>query len=156
MTTMMVMLMLSSLLIGFAVMITSDNEMSTMDIGSTQSFYLAQAGLEQLTSDLGALFIADTEPRGNQVRALADNPPTLEGVTFVAPDGGDGYTIVFPTSTGDPATGDPVPEVRTVTSGPFQGLIGLVTPYSLEVTARRTDGAETTVRRSVQTASVPI
>ena len=156
MTTMMVMLMLSSLLIGFAVMITSDNELSSMDIGSTQSFYLAQAGLEQLTSDLGALFFADTAPSGNQVRALADTPPTIDGVTFVAPDGGDGYTITFPTTTGNPATGDPVTEVRTVSSGPFQGLIGLVTPYELEVTARRTDGTETTLRRSVQIASVPI
>ena len=156
MTTMMVTLMLSSLLIGFAVMITSDNQLSTMDIGSTDSFYKAQAGLEQLTSDLGALFIADTEPSGNQVRALGDAPPTIEGTTFVAPDGGDGYTITFPTTTGDPATGDPVTEVRTVSSGPFQELIGLVTPYALEVTASKTDGAETTLRRSVQTASVPL
>ena len=156
MTTMMVMMMLSSLLIGFAVMITSDNELSSMDISTTQSFYQAQAGLEQLTSDLGALFIADTEPTGDQVRALAVTPPTLDGVTFVAPDGGDGYTITFPTTTGNPATGDPVTEVRTVSTGPFQGLIGLVTPYDLEVTAHRTDGAETTLRRSVQTASVPL
>ena len=156
MTTMMVTLMLSSLLIGFAVMITSDNQLSTLSVGSTDAFYLAQAGLEQLTSDVGALFIADTEPTGDQVRALADSPPTIDGVTFVAPDGGDGYTITFPTTTGNPATGDPVTEVRTVSSGPFQGLIGLVTPYDLEVTARRTDGAEVTLRRSVQTASVPI
>ena len=111
-TTMLVMMMLSSLLIGFAVMMTSDNELSTMDIGSTESFYLAQAGLEQLTSDLGTLFVADTTPTGNQVRALADTPPTFDGVTFVAPDGGDGYTITFPTTTGNPATGDPVTEVH--------------------------------------------
>ena len=156
MTTMMVTLLLSSLLIGFTVMVGSDNQLSSLDIGSTDALYLAQAGLEKLTADLGALFIADTAPTGDQVRALGDAAPTIEGVTFEAPGGGDGYTITFPTTTGNPLTGDPVTEVRTVTSGPFQGLVGLVTPYDIEVTARKTDGAEATLRRSVQTASVPL
>ena len=47
-------------------------------------------------------------------------------------------------------------EVRVVTEGPFQGLIGLVTPFEIEVTARRADGAEAMLRRTVQTANVPI
>ena len=156
MTTMMVTLLLSSLLVGFAVMVGADNQLANMDIGSTDAFYLSQAGLEKMTSDLGSLFIADTTPTGDQVRSIGDVPPVLDDVTFLAPDGGDGYTITFPTTTGNPLTGDPVTQVQTVSSGPFQGLIGLVTPYALEVTARKSDGAEATLRRSVQTASVPI
>lgn len=75
MTTMLVTLLLSSLLIGFAVMVGSDNQLSTMAVGNTDAFYLAQAGLEKLTSDLGMLFVADTAPSGDEVRALGDAPP---------------------------------------------------------------------------------
>ena len=156
MTTMMVTLLLSSLLVGFAVMVGADNQLANMDIGNTDAFYLSQAGLEKMTSDLGSLFIADTSPTGDQVRSIGDVPPVLDDVTFLAPDGGDGYTITFPTTTGNPLTGDPVTQVQTVSSGPFQGLIGLVTPYALDVTARKSDGSEATLRRSVQTASVPV
>ena len=156
MTTMMVTLLLSSLLVGFAVMVGADNQLANMDIGNTDAFYLSQAGLEKMTSDLGSLFIADTSPTGDQVRSIGDVPPMLDDVTFLAPDGGDGYTITFPTTTGNPLTGDPVTQIQTVSSGPFQGLVGLVTPYALDVTARKSDGSEATLRRAVQTASVPI
>ena len=156
MTTMMVMLMLSSLLIGFAVMVGSDNQLASMDVGDTEAFYLAQAGLEKMTADLGAVFEGDPSPTGAEVRAVGDNPPSLPDVAFVAPDGGDGYTITFPTTTGNPATGDPLTELRTVSNGPFQGLTALVTPFQLEVTARKTDRSESTLRRTFQTVSVPL
>lgn len=155
-TTMMVMLLLSSLLIGFGVMVVSDNQLSAGDLGRTEAFYAAQAGLEKLTSDLGALFVATPNPTGNDVRALLASPPLLPNIDYEKPDGTPGYEILFPSTSGDPDAGDPITAELTVASGPFAGLVGHVTPYTLTVTARRNDGAEASLERLIQTVSMPI
>lgn len=155
-TTMMVMLLLSSMLVGFSVMVTSNSRLSSGDLGQTEAFYGAQAGLEKLTSDLGAVLVTTLTPTGDQVRALLATPPSLPNTEFVKPDGSDGYEIVFPSTTGDPATGDPITTELTVASGPFDGLIGQVTPYTLTATARKAEGAEASLEREVQTVSMPI
>ena len=155
-TTMMVMPLLSSLLIGFSVMVASDSQLSTGDLRRTEAFYAAQAGLEKLTSDLGALFVTTLSPTGDQVRALLTDPPLLPNTEFVKPDGTVGYEMAFPSTTGNPATGDPVTTELTVASGPFAGLVGQVTPDTLTVTALRGEGAEASLERQVQTVSMPI
>jgi hypothetical protein len=155
-TTMMVMLLLSSMLVGFGVMVASDSQLSAGDLGRTEAFYAAQAGLEQLTSDLGMLFVSTPAPAGSQVRALVASPPVLPNTTFVKPDSSSGYEIAFPSTTGDPDTGDPITTELTVASGPFAGLIGQVTPYTLTVTARKGEGAEASLERFIQTVSLPI
>ena len=156
MTTMMVMLLLSSLLVGYTVMVTSDNQLTSIEVGRTGAFYAAHAGLEQLTADLGTLFSTNFAPTGDQVRAFADAPPALQGVTFQAAGGTDGYTITFDTTTGNPATGDPVSTEGTVNSGPFEDFVGLATEYNMNVTARLVDGAESSLQRVLQTVSIPV
>ena len=156
MTTMMVMLLLSSLLIGFTTLVTQDGQLGSMDLGRTDSFYVTHAGLEQLTTDLGELFAADFSPSGDTVRALATTPPPLTGVTWEEPDGSPGYRIDFETTTGNPLTGDPVSENRTITAGSFQGFIGLVTQYEVNVTGRMYNGSESSLQRLLQTVSIPV
>ena len=155
-TTMLVMLLLSSLLVGFSVMVASDSRLSAGDLGRTEAFYAGLAGLEKLTSDLGSLFATTPNPTGNQVRALLSSPPLLPNTEFVKPDGNAGYEIAFPSTTGDPATGDPISIELTVASGPLDGLIGQVTPYTLTATVRKGEGAEASLERLIQTVSMPI
>ena len=156
MSTLMVMLLLSSMLVGFTAMVASEARLGGLDIGGADSFYATHAGLEKLTSDLGALFSADFSPTGDEVRALGDDPPVLDQVAFVEPDGSDGYRIDFETTTGNPLTGDPVAQNRTVTSGPYAGFIGLVTEYRVNATARLLHGAEASLERVLQTVSIPV
>ena len=151
-TTMMVMLLLSSLLIGFGVMVASDSQLSAGDLGRTEAFYAAQAGLEQLTSDLGMLFVTTPQPTGTQVNALMATPPLIPDTQFLEPDDTSGYLIAFPATAG----GDPATQVLNVASGPFAGLVGHVTPYTLTVTARKGEGAEASVERTIQTVRMPI
>ena len=134
---MMVMLLLSSLLIGFSVMVMSDSQLATGDLRRTEAFYAAQAGLEQLTSDLGALFVANPTPTSAQVNALMANPPLLPNTEFVKFDGSSGYEIEFQSAGGNPTTTE-----INVASGPFAGLIGQVTSYTLTATALKGEGAE--------------
>ena len=156
MTTMMVMLLLSSLLVGFTTLVMQDGRLGAMDLGRSEAFYVTHAGLEQLTTDLGELFAADFSPSGDTVRALATTLPPLTGVTWEEPDGSPGYRIDFETTTGNPLTGDPVSENRTITSGPFQGLIGLMTEYEVNVTGRMYNGSESSLQRLLQTVSIPV
>ena len=148
---MLVMLLLSSLLVGFSVMVMSDSQLATGDLRRTEAFYAAQAGLEQLTSDLGALFVSTPTPTAAQVTALVASPPLLPNTEFVKFDGSSGYEIAFPMAGGGLAATE-----INVASGPFAGLIGQVTPYTLTVTARKGEGAEASLERLIQTVRLPI
>ena len=156
MATLMVMLLLSSLLVGFTAMVASEARISGLDVGGADSFYAAHAGLEKLTSELGELFTTDFSPSGDLVRALGDNEPSLDGVSWVEPDGTDGYRIDFDTASGDPLVGDPIATNRTVNDGPYAGFIGLVSEYRVATTARLIHGAESSLERVLQTVSIPV
>ena len=54
--------------------------------------------------------------------------------------------------------GNPMPGASNdITTGPFAGFKGLITPYTLTVTARSTGGgSEVRLRREVQTVAVPV
>jgi len=155
-TMMVMLLLLSSLLAGFTAMTVSESRMGALDAGGADAFYAAHAGLEKLTSDLGVLFNSNYAPSGDAVRALGDAPPSLGGVTWQKPDGSDGYLIEFETTTGDPATGDPVAVSRTVTEGPYAGLLGYVTEYSIDTTAHLDTGSESGLERVFQSVSLPV
>jgi hypothetical protein len=151
-TTLLVMALLSSLLIGFSAVVVSDQRFRGIDQDRTQAFYAAHAGLEKLTADLGNLFATNVAPKAGDIDAVAATPPALSGVTFQAADGSSGYQISF---TAD-ADGNPAAENRTILSGPYQGLMGLVTPYTMDVTARTTRGSEVHLTRMMQTVAIPV
>lgn len=59
MVTLMVMVLLSALLVGFAAMVGSETRSAGLNNAGAEAFYAAHAGLEKLTSELGALFTTD-------------------------------------------------------------------------------------------------
>ena len=133
--TLMVLMLVSALMVGFVTAIVADQRASGLDRDQTQAYAAAHAGLEQLTSDLSGLFVADFSPTATEISNLTATPPDLPGFTFVEPGGGSGYQINF---TPD-AQGNPSPEAATgttIAAGPYQGLRGIITPYNITVTAR--------------------
>lgn len=149
-STLLVMMALSALLVGFYAVIAADEQAGGINRDQTQAYAAAHAGLEKLTADLGALFVGGNfSPSAAQVNALTTAPPTLPGFAFVAPGGAPGYTI----TPGAVVT-------ATIPNGPFQGLRGLITPYVINVTARSSWGtlgnAEARMRREIQTVAVPV
>lgn len=150
--TLLLMALISAMLVGFFAILTSDQRFRGMDRDRTQAFYAAQAGLEKLTADLGNLFNTNYAPTGAQINALAAAPPVFPALSFTAADGTSGYTIAFPADGG----GNPVATNRTIASGPYEGLIGLMTPYTIDVTARSMAGGEVHVQRGLQTVAIPV
>jgi hypothetical protein len=149
-STLLVLLLMGALVFGFLAVIAADQQASGINRDQTQAYAAAHAGLEKLTADLGGLFIGGNfSPSGAQITALTTTPPVLPGFTFIAPGNLPGYTIT-----------PGALKVATVPSGPFQGLIGLITPYVINVTARSNvsslGAAEARMRRELQTVAVPV
>lgn len=149
---MLVMLLMAAITAGFTALVITDSRVRFLDGTRTQSFYTAHAGLEKLTADLGDLFTNNVAPTGSQILALQGGAPNVGGAQWLQPDNTPGYTIAFPAN----AQGNPQATVTTVSSGAFQGLVGLATPYTMTVTARLPDGSESSLTRTLQTVAIPV
>ena len=66
--TLLVMMLISALLVGFTAVVMSDLRFRQIDRDHAEAFYAAQAGLETLTTSLGDLFSTDYSPSGSQLR----------------------------------------------------------------------------------------
>ncbi|HVS89413.1 MAG TPA: hypothetical protein VHF01_14500 [Candidatus Acidoferrum sp.] len=150
--TLLLMLLVLSLVSGFIVLIMSGQQLTGLSNGQTRAFYGAEAGMEKMTADLGTLFDATYAPPAAALNAIAANPPAnLQGITFVATDGSLGYKLQYPKD----SNGNPLATSQTVKAGPYSGMVGLITPYTLTVTARTSSGAEVMLRRTTQTVGIP-
>ena len=128
-TTILLMLLMSSLLIGFVLLITEGQKMSGMNNDYSRAFYASEAGMEKITADLGTLFNKNYSPTAAQLAAIASQPPQLYGISYVQYDGTSGYQLDYPG-----APGAPVANVTQIKSGtsPYQGMTALATPYTLD------------------------
>jgi hypothetical protein len=151
-SSLLILMLMSGTLVGFIALVMADQRSTMTSRDQTTAYGAAHAGLEQLTSSLAQLFVENFRPTSAQVLALATTPPVLPGISFVATGGGSGYVISFTDSGGFPVM-EATP--RLIGSGPFQGLQGTVTPYTIEVTARTATGAEVKMRRTMQTVLIP-
>ena len=85
-TTLLVLMLISALLVGFTTVVMSDQRYRFIDRDRGRAFYAASAGVEKLTADLGNLFLAFVAPTAAQVTALtaAARMPVIPGITFAA------------------------------------------------------------------------
>ncbi|MHB8527224.1 MAG: hypothetical protein ACYDD2_13840 [Candidatus Acidiferrales bacterium] len=154
-TTLIVLFLVVALVVGFSWMVLVDQRLGGINGDQQYAFYGAEAGLEKLTSNLGFLFSTNPSPSGAQVNALATaaSTPVISGIQYLNPDGTLGYQIAFPTDN----SGNPLAQNHVIVSGPYQGLTGLLTPFTLTATARNvTSGAEVRLQRNVQTVAIPV
>lgn len=144
-STLLIMMMISALLIGFTTMTISDQRYRFIDRDRNQSFYAASAGLEKLTADLGNLFFVNVAPTPAQITTLTTTPPTIQDVAFTKSDGSSGYEIA-----------SQYLGATTISTGPYQGLYALITQYTMNVTARTLTGGDTHLQRVTETVAIPV
>ena len=149
--TLLVMLLMSALMVGFTTVVMSDQRFRGIDRDRTQAFYAAHAGLEKLTVDFDNLFFQNVAPSQAQLNILMASPPNMaaDGIQFLAADGTNGYTLRRPPAPNDVVAG-------MVSSGPYQGLIALKTRYELHSTARTRTGGEVHLLRNLETVAIPV
>ncbi len=160
-TAILVLMLASGLMAGMFAAVVADQKSHATDRDQTQAYAAAHAGLEKLTASLGGLFEADFSPSVAQLNIIDNVPPAIPGFEYTSPGGvaGSGYALGFTPDPGPgPNTGNPMASPNSdITTGPFDGLKGLITPYVLTVTARSTTGnSEVRLRREIQTVAVPV
>jgi hypothetical protein len=154
-TTLVVLFLIVALVVGFSWMVLMDQRLGGVNGSETYTFYGAEAGLEKLTGDLGNLFASNSSPSGAQVSALAvaASEPAIPGIEYLTPAGAIGYDITFPVD----GSGNPLATDHVIQSGNYQGMTGLLTPYTLTVTSRNAvSNSEIRLTRTVQTVAIPV
>jgi len=152
-TTMMLLFLMSSLLVGFSVLLYSNQKLAGANDQQVRAFYAAEAGMEKLTAGLGNLFALTYSPSIAQINTLETTPPPLTGITYTKGDGSAGYLI---TPQAVDANGNPAPTIATINSGTYQGMTAMATNYTLMVNARTSSGQEVTLKRTTQTVGIPM
>ena len=160
MTTMIVLLLLSAMTVGVSWLVLDDQKLGGNNSDRQRAFYGAEAGMESLTASLENLFNANYAPNKTAINNLLTNPgppANISGVQYIAAGSstpGSGYQITF---TPSPSNANlPTSSFGTIPSGTYGGLVGLMTPYTLTVTARTTPGSEVKLQRVVQTVGIPV
>lgn len=144
--------LLSSMLAGIVVVVMTGQQLTMGAKDQTRAFYGAEAGMEKMTADLGTLFDNTYAPSASELnKIISSPPPNLQDLKFIAADGSSGYVLTYPTD----AFGKPLASHAQVKSGPYTGMTGLITPFTLTVTARTNSGAEVMLRRTTQTVGIP-
>jgi len=156
-TTLMLLFLMSSLLVGFTILLISNQQLAGSNNDDVSAFYGAEAGMEQLTANLGNLFAETYSPTMAQINALSTTPPppSIPGISFVTGSGSSGYTITLPSTTTYDSNGNPIPTTSTIKTGPYTGLTAFITEYTLTVNARTSEGREVKLERSTQTVGIP-
>jgi len=155
-TALLLLFLMSSLLVGFCILLISNQQLAGSNNDDISAFYGAEAGMEQLTANVGNLFTDTYAPTIGQVNALTTSPgpPVIPGISYVTGSGGSGYTITLPSTTTYDSNGNPIPATSSVKIGPYAGLPALVTEYTLTVNARTTAGREVKLQRTTQAVGI--
>ena len=160
-TALLVLMLASGLMAGMFAALIADQQSHATDRDQSMAYAAAHAGLEKLTSNLGALFDGDFSPSAAQVGAHRQLPAgDSELPVRVAgrrrriglPD------LLHARPRSRPQHRQPAGHGRR-RSRPAtgKGCEGLITPYTITVTARSSTGnSEVRLRRELQTVAVPV
>lgn len=147
-TTILMMVLMSALLVGFTTAVMSDQTYRSIDRDRARAFYGAQSGIEKLNADLAQLFVNQVGPSDATITALGAtaNRPSIPNVTFVTVGASPAYSV---TPLGAATNG-------IISSGPYEGLMALKRQFQLDATARSVDGGEVHLKRTVEAVAIPV
>jgi hypothetical protein len=137
--------LLSAMAITLSYTVRTEKRIGGSDQEGNLAYYDAEAGMEKMTADLGALYEKTKSPQAQTIRDLGNDQPALPDV---------GYKYVFNVAAN--ADGSPQSHVQTISAGDFAGLSAQIIPINLDVTATRTTGAQAHMTRDVEVAQIPV
>ncbi len=151
-TVLLVLLLVSAIIVGLAWMVMTNQRLSGNNANRQAAFYAAEAGMEKMTADLGTQYGATNALSAADITTVMGGAPVIPGVSYTTTP--TSYKITY---TPDPANGgNPLATNHTILAGPYAGLQGLLTPFTLTVQADLTDGSEAKLVRTVQTVGIPV
>ncbi|MDQ3255555.1 MAG: pilus assembly PilX N-terminal domain-containing protein, partial [Acidobacteriota bacterium] len=139
--------------------VTTEANITGSDLKRTQAFYASQASIEKMTNGFSSLFSLTARPTTSALQEIADTFPaelTSEGFTFQQTLVKDEARLTkMRTDMG--LASDAIP-TTTITTGPFAGLFGSITPFKLTSTATNSQGgySEVTLEREINNFLIPL
>src|SRR3984957_4629648 len=153
-TALLILMLVSAIVVGMSWMVMTDQRLGGNNQSREDAFYGAEAGMEQLTSDVGTTFSTNGKLTPTDIATITSTPPVIPGIQFVNGSGTSSYQITFVPD----AFGNPLASNSTILPpSPYAGMQGLITPFTLSVTSRGTvTGAEVKLTRQVQVVAIPV
>jgi len=149
--SLLMLLLLSGIAVGLMMMVDTEGKVGSADLQNNVAYHSAEGGIEQMTSDLAAMFQSVQAPKPSQICALSTHQPNLVGVTWkdysVQPSRTDGA---------DPCTASLQNNFGQIQSGPNQGLWAQIIPVKMLATAAQPGGQEVSMMRTAQVALIPV
>jgi hypothetical protein len=159
-TALLVLLLISSMIVGMSFLVLTDQKLGGNNADRQRAFYGAEAGMESLTTSLQDAFSNNYALSAADVTNIVANTQTtttnIPQIQYLNRDGSNGFMINFTQDTAPTNLGNPAAVNHTILSGTYAGLIGLLTPYTLQVTSRTALGSEARLQRTVQTVAIPV
>jgi hypothetical protein len=137
--------LLSAMAVTLSYTVRTEKRIGGSDQEGNLAYYDAEAGMEKMTADLGALYEKTKSPSAATIAALGNDKPGLPDV---------GYLYVFNVQANP--DGSPTSHVQTISAGDFAGLSAQIIPINLDVTATRISGAQAHMTRDVEVAQIPV
>ena len=159
-TALLVLLLISAMIVGMSWLVLTDKKLGGNNADRQTAFYGAEAGMEALTTQLQSSFANNYALSASDITTIVNNTQTvtnnIPGVSYLAPNGGNGFEIDFTPDPSPSNAGNPLAQQHTILSGTYAGLVGLLTPYTMKVTSRTAFGSEARLQRTVQTVAIPV
>ena len=152
-TSLLLLFLMSSLLVGFCILLITNQQLTGSNNDNVTAFYAAEAGMEQMTANLGDLFAQTYSPTIAQINTVQLNPPLLLNIQYLTSNGTSGFTI---TPAAVDSYGNPAPTISTIKSGTYGGMTAMLTEYTMYGNARTTAGREVKLQRTIQTVGIPM
>src|SRR5437867_4233464 len=113
--------LLSAVAVTLAYTSMTEKRMAGSDQEGNAAYYDAEAGMEKMTADLGALYLQNKAPKVSEITDLGNFPPPLVNVTYQP------YTLTVDSN----PDGTPKSRVQSISAGDFAGLSAQIIPISL-------------------------
>ncbi|HEV7552844.1 MAG TPA: pilus assembly PilX N-terminal domain-containing protein, partial [Candidatus Angelobacter sp.] len=137
--------LLSAMAVTLSYTVRTEKRIGGSDQEGNLAYYDAEAGMEKMTADLGALYEKTKSPSAATIISLGNDKPGLPDV---------GYSYIFNVQANP--DGSPKSRVQTISAGDFAGLSAQIIPINLDVTATRISGAQSHMTRDVEVAQIPV
>jgi hypothetical protein len=144
---------MSALAVAVLIKVNTDQRLQKTDSGNNLAYYGAEAGMEKIMADLDDVYAQIAAPNWCDITSVQALYPAVTdlGVTYSQ------YQVTIPNPPGPPAgCSNPPQRVQTISKGPNAGLMALVVPLTLQVTADRPSGEQVSLNRSIEVAEIPV
>lgn len=152
-TALLVLLLVSAMVVGMSWMVMTDQHLGGNNMSRETAFYGAEAGMERMTAEMGNTFATQGSLTAANIATIEGDPPVLPGISYVNSLGQSTYQVVC---TGGGACPSPSASATILPPSPYAGMSGLITPFTLSVSALTSTGSEVKLERSVQVVAIPV